>query len=349
MRQRSAYIWNTEASQAGRQAKRDQLVAGGCDQVLIKGFGDTGTAHAGAATVPGDVWPQWSDAICADYAPMDATLWGYPWPGDTDITACVDALRRRWSAEVVLNPETEWRWQNSNANSWNSLAEANAAAEAWMDRLIAACQAAFGRVPSFGCSSCPSWYDLPYEGFMKKCDFALPEHYFFHRLMAGGEDMVQAHIRRAGTSKPVYPVVTACGEYDDAGVLQLGTDALADYPNVQGFSSWEAGNGAYQADAVRRVYALLPPVQVTAASVPSDPATAISAALPPAPQPSAQTIHVYTDAQAETRLDVNFGGEAVTVDNFSIIDATIDVTNAGGEKWQGRIQQNIFAAWRKTA
>jgi len=89
--------------------------------------------------------------------------------------------------------------------------------------------------------------------------------------------------------------------------------------------------------------------EASVSTTPSDPAAAISAALPPAPQPSAQTIHAYTDAQAETRLDLNFGGVAVTVDDFSIIDATVDVTNAAGEKYQGRIQQNVFAQWRKTA
>lgn len=264
MAERSSYIWNAAPDGAGRRAKRDQLVGIGCTEVLIKGFGDDGVVWIEGVALPSFARSQWSDAYAADYAPLTVTLWGYPWPRDSDLDGCVQALMARWSPRVVLNPETEWRYQNSNVNPWNSLAEANAAAQDWMRRLKAACQSRFGRVPSFWISSCPSWSDFPYEGFMAECDGALPEHYFPDSMMARGENMVEAHIRRAGTAKPCVPVVTACREYDDQGVIDLAHSALLALPQPAGFSAWEAGNTAFQSEAMRQVYALLPEDQVVA-------------------------------------------------------------------------------------
>jgi hypothetical protein len=328
--EKSAYIWNAAADRAGRTAKRDQLLAIGCNEVFVKGFGDDGVAWIAGGPLPDWARPQWSDAYAADYAPLTVTLWGYPWPRDSDIESLIRALRARWSPRVILNPETEWRWQNSNANPWNSLAEANAAATDWMRRLKARCQQEFGRVPSFWCSSCPSWYDFPYEGFMAECDGALPEHYFFEEDMARGEDMVEAHIRRAGRGKPCVPTLTACREYDDQGVVELAKLALRDYPRPAGFSAWEAGNGAFQAEAMRQAYALLPAPPTVEHK--DDLGPAIDPGFPGVIQPDGSIV-----INGETVPD----GVAV-----SAVALEITVRNAEGATYANRWSGHRWAGWR---
>jgi hypothetical protein len=144
-----------------------------------------------------------------------------------------------------------------------------------MQLLKNTCRQELGRVPSFWLSSCPTWSDFPYEGFAAECDGFLPEHYFPDNEMApdgeqgdeAGEDMVEAHIRRVGRDKPCVPVVTCCGEYKDGtkvgpydpySVVGLAENGLGDMPELDGFCGWEAGNSAFQADAMRQVYSLLP-------------------------------------------------------------------------------------------
>jgi biotin carboxyl carrier protein len=331
---RSMYLWNAPATSAGRTAKRDELFAIGCTQVFVKGFGDGGVAWIEGEALPAWARAQWSDAYAADFAPLDVILWGYPWPRDTDIDACVRALQARWSHTVVLNPETEWRWQNSNANPWNSLGEANAYAQGWMRSLKGACSKALGRVPSFWLSSCPTWGDLPYEGLMAECDGALPEHYFFERDMAGGEDMVEAHLRRAGTAKPCAPVLTCCREYDDQGVVDLAALALRDLPNPAGFSGWEAGNAAFQAAAMWRAYALLPEDKVEGQALP----------------PGNEIIpHVLADGRPA--VTIAFAGRTDTILGVDVADLGISVASAteAGVVLDQSVQGNAFGGWRVRA
>jgi hypothetical protein len=328
---RSMYLWNAPATSAGRTAKRDELFAIGCTQVFVKGFGDGGVAWIEGEALPAWARAQWSDAYAADFAPLDVILWGYPWPRDTDIDACVRALQARWSHTVVLNPETEWRWQNSNANPWNSLGEANAYAQGWMRSLKGACSKALGRVPSFWLSSCPTWGDLPYEGLMAECDGALPEHYFFERDMAGGEDMVEAHLRRAGTAKPCAPVLTCCREYDDQGVVDLAALALRDLPNPAGFSGWEAGNASFQADAMRRAYALLPEDVVEKKTDTGDPDPIVARS--------------YIDANGVPTTEIKWGGKAKKVLGTAYVDIGIQVENAAGETYHRSIVNGEGKEW----
>lgn len=328
---RNAYIWNLARDEAGRRAKRDQLVGIGCDSVLVKGFGDDGTAWIPGEVLPDFAAPQWDDAWLGGLGGLVPYLWGYNWPRDSDVASCLRALRHRWSDIVVLNPETEWRWQNSQANPWNSLAEANAAAERWMQQLIAGCRSSFGRVPSFLISGCPTWADFPYEGFMRWCDGSLPEHYFFEADFANGEDMVEAHIRRAGTDKPCWPTLTACGEYADQGVIDLAKLALRDYPNPAGFSVWEAGNSAFQVEAVRQAYLLLP--DATPATPPLEHKTdVIDPGFPGIVQPDGTLV---------------INGQVVP-DGIAVQASALELTvrNAAGEtqsiKWQG----GAWEPWR---
>lgn len=278
MRPRSVYVWGTNGP---RDLRAVRLLAGrlkgiGTEQVLVKAFGDLGDVWIEGRHLPSYANPQWSPAWLQPYRDLglEVTPWGYPWPDHRDIEACVEALEAVWCDEVILNPESEWRvhWASS---PYNTLAEANRYARDWVRRLKARCQEEFGKVPRLGLSSCPTWADFPYEGFMEECDFALPEHYFPDNEMApdgetgheAGEDMVEAHIRRAGRDKPCYVVVTACGEYKDGSpkndyepysVVGLARNALGDMPDLDGFCAWEAGNGAFQADAVAQVFALVP-------------------------------------------------------------------------------------------
>jgi hypothetical protein len=249
MTEKQAYCWYLPANTAAHAAR---LVAGGCAHLRVKAGGDGG-----------GVWQQWADqARTQAYrdAGLRVTPWFYTWPLQEDIDAIARAHAAHPFDECGLNPETEWRWRNSNENPWNSLAEANQGARDWVARLRSAVPAA-----RLAYSSCPTWYDFPYEGFAETCDQAEPQHYWPDNLMApdgetgeeAGEDSVEAHVRRAGTAQPTVPILTASREYPDAGVIDLARNALGDYPTLAGFSMWEAGNGAYQWDAARACYALL--------------------------------------------------------------------------------------------
>lgn len=263
---KSAYIWNSPASKRERQALAALLADIGCQEVYIKACGDQGTVWIEGRQLPAFARAQWSPADLIDYTDkcLKVTPWSYPWPGLIDQDGVLTVLDTIWADNFVLNPESEWRVQWATS-PYSSLAEANAYARKWMQELKAMCLRKFGKVPSFGLSSCPSWSDFPYEGFAAECDFFLPEHYFFPEDMAKGEDMVAAHIRRAGTARPCIPVLTASREYDDAGVLRLAHTALEQLgANVAGLSCWEAGNPAFQGAAMQQAYTLLPEEQIIA-------------------------------------------------------------------------------------
>lgn len=263
MTERSVYFWYYD----GTDAKAQQVADTGATLAWLKAGGDRGVAWIKDPAPEGFENEQWDDAYLRPLTARGIACrpWVYNWPVDADKEVVLTVLAARWSDDVGLNPETEWRVQSPHS-PYNTLAQGNAYAAAWVRDLKARTLARFGRVPRLWVSSCPSWSDFPYEGFMAECDGAHPQHYWPDELMADdgetgserGEDMVEAHLRRAGKAKPMVAILTACREYDDAGVVGLAQNALGDYPDLAGFSAWEAGNRAFQADAMRRAYALLP-------------------------------------------------------------------------------------------
>lgn len=260
---RSVYVWYYN----GTAAKADEIAGTGATVALVKAGGDRGVTWIPDPAPEGFENEQWDDAYLRPLTVRGVTVypWFYNWPAEVDKQSVLDALAHRWSDVIVLNPETEWRVQ-SHENPFQNLAQANAAAQGWVLSLKEMLHDRFGKVPRIGYSAVPTWVDFPYEGFSVVCDFAMPQHYWPDELMAAdgeagseaGEDQVEAHLRRAGKGKPCYPIITACREYDDAGVVALAVNALGDYPDLAGFSAWEAGNAAFQAGAMREVFALLP-------------------------------------------------------------------------------------------
>ncbi len=323
MMERSGFFWTLPRDRAARLKLRDAFVAAGGSRCYLKAGGDDGLAWVAGVPLPDFARPQWSE--WADDFP-DAIPWFYNWPTIADKVAVVKALAARDCQTIVLNPETEWRWQNSNANPWHSLAEANAAAAAWVNDLRA-------RLPhpvTIGFSSVPTWADFPYEGFVAACDFALPQHYWFARMFTAGENEVAAsvrreHIARAGQQFPTVAVLTACREYDDAGVVQLAQEALADDSETAGFSCWEAANAAFQSAAMAQAFALLP-ADVTAQTKPTPADPGFPGAL---------------QADGTTVLDgVDFGGVAVCVE-----EVRVQVRNAAGGRYRRRWVGHALEAW----
>lgn len=258
MTEKSIYVWNMPALPAGRATLRATLLAIGCEKIWVKAGGDDGYAWIPSQiNKPGWLRPQWTSDWLAPFQPIQSAPWFYVWPRESEFGAIVRALKERQADEVALNPETEWRVQSS-ANHFRSLGEANAWAEWWVEQLRAALRATFGREYRIGFSGVPSWADFPYEGFANACDFAHPQHYWPGDIMARGEDQVNAHLRRAGTGKPCVPILTVAREYDDAGAFALAESALRDFPDLDGFSGWVAGEHPFQADVMRRAYLLLP-------------------------------------------------------------------------------------------
>lgn len=262
--ERSIYVWNMPRLPVARLALKATLVAIGCETVWVKAGGDDGYAWVPAQPNPPS-WliPQWTDAYAADFRGLRCLPWFYVWPRVAEYDAIVRALQSRMADEIVLNPETEWRVQ-SDKNPFRNLAAANTFAKSWVAALRASLFAAFGRDFRIGFSGVPSWADFPYEGFAEACDFAHPQHYWHKELMARGEDQVGAHLRRVGKAKPCIPILTVAREYDDAGAFALAETAIRDYPEIQGFSGWVAGDNPFQSEVMRKAYRLLPeePVEI---------------------------------------------------------------------------------------
>ena len=257
--ERSTFLWYAPA---GRDERRDlarRLLSINCEAVHVKAFGDGGVAWVPGEPPPGfRVQPQWSLGWIKDFAPLHVNLWGYNKPGDLlqDADAACRALRHYWPDDdlLILNPEVEW-WGVSND-------EAAGYVQAFRHYL----RQTLGRAPRIGFSSCPSWHRFPYEGFAAECDGpSYPQHYWPDRLMApdhergaeAGEDQVEAHMRRAPGVRQV-PIITTSREYVDPEVIGLAVNALADDPGLLGFSAWEAGNDAFQIDALAAIFRLLP-------------------------------------------------------------------------------------------
>lgn len=260
------FCWYLPSTDEGRKDFAQTRLAEGCQEVSIKAFGDGGVRWLAKFPRPSWAAPQWDVSYLDDLAGLNVTFWGYPLPEvDSEFTAIVDVLRTHDSYEIILNPETEWR-VSSPKNSFQNLAQANAYAAGWVARLKGLLYKEFGAVPKISFSSVPTWADFPYEGFAQACDVAYPQHYWPDNAFTpndgetgdeAGEDEVEAHIRRSGRAMPCIPILTACGEYDDAGVIALAENALGDFPELDGFSSWESGNSAYQGAAIAHCYTLL--------------------------------------------------------------------------------------------
>jgi hypothetical protein len=255
---RQSYAWNLPKTATLREVLAVALVADGTRHLRVKAGGDNGATWIPGGRYPDSAGPQWDDGWLAHYTAkgIRVTPWFYIWPGTADKDAITRALTYRDSDEIALNAETEWRVQ-SDKNTFRSLAEANVAALAWVTNL----RMLIGHPVKIAFSAVPTWTDFPYEGFAAACDQAEPQHYWPRDLLAGGEDQVEAHIRRAGAALPCVPILTCSREYEDSVVVALAVEAVEDYiaarDTIDGLSTWECGNSAYQHAAVQASYALL--------------------------------------------------------------------------------------------
>lgn len=327
--ERSTFMWTLPWDRGARLAQIGRVAGTGATKVYVKAGGDTGLAWIPGVALPNFARPQWGPWL-EDFAVagLETVPWFYNWPVDSDKDCIVRALQARDAPEVVLNPETEWRWQNSNANPWHSLEEANAAAEAWVNDL----RARLPHAVRVGFSAVPTWGDFPYEGFVRACDFALPQHYWFSRMFANNENEVEAsvrreHVARAGQHFPTIAVLTACREYDDDGVIALAWEALEDDSETAGFSAWEAGNSAFQDNAMRAAYLLLPRVEIAT----TEEVVARS----------------FVNAKGQPVTEINWGGTAAGILGTAYTDVGIRVVNAAGETYHRSIQAGAAQPWVK--
>lgn len=300
MTEKRAYIWNLPADRA---AHARRLVADGCECVQVKAGGDDGR-----------LWAQWSDPH-ATKAYRDAGLrvipWFYTWPTRADIDVVVRAMKAHPFDEYSLNPEVEWR-TDSPRNGWNTLEQANEAAALWLDgmeRALPSVKRAF--------SSVPSWTGFPYEAWCAGTDQAEPQHYWHRELLANvyGRDLDQVgyhYLRTTDHNKACIPILTACREYDDAGVLALAHSALA-YP-IAGFTSWESGNSAYQYAAMRAAYLMLPRDILTGGDEVREPASGTYAS--------------YINDKGEAVFVFNMGGQAGSHPRTDIQNMSLTVDSA---------------------
>lgn len=326
--EQSVYFWYFDGSVA--QAAR--VAATGAGLAWLKAGGDRGIVWIPGAPTGGFARPQWDDAYLEPLTSrgVEGRPWFYNWPAEADKGAVERALAHRWSDAIVLNPETEWRVQ-SPESPYTNLAKANEYAAAWVNDLRARLVRLFGRAPAIGFSSVPSWADFPYEGFAAACAFAHPQHYWHDAMMARGENQVEAHYRRTPLEACV-PILTACREYDDAGVLALARSALL-HP-IAGLSAWEAGNSAFQAEAMRQAYALLP-----ADKVPIEEGEVR--------EPGAGEVNQYLNERGELIAVVNMGGEAKEILGVDYANIGGRVKNAAGAIYHRSLLDGEMQGWVK--
>lgn len=244
MSEKSAYIWSAPRDCATLAA---QLRGIGCARVWVKG----GVDNPGIATV----WPQWTDGRLAAFeaAGIEVCYWAYVYPESPAVQhdAIARALLARPSRDICLNVEVEWDdYDDAYVSSWVRTLRAYLAV-----RGVSVERIGFSSVPSWdkghGGTGSP-YHAFPYEAFCDACDFSMPQCYWLTPNQALWEN------RRNTTGKPVIPILTACGEYDDDGMVAIAQLTRDTCRNLAGFSVWEAANASFQADAVRRAYALLP-------------------------------------------------------------------------------------------
>lgn len=315
--EKQTYLWNLPTDRA---AHARRLVEIGVEHVRVKAGGDTGR-----------LWKQWSEpAATQPYrdAGLRVTPWFYSWPVQGDIDVVVAAIRAQPFDEYALNPEVEWR-TDSGENPWNTVAQANEGAATWLGKMEAA-------LPSVrrAFSSVPSWIGFPYEAWCAGCAQAEPQHYWPKNMLADvyghDYDEVGYHRLRGGDALPCVPIITACKEYPDAGVIALAKNALADFPNLDGFSFWEAGNAGFQWAAAAASLALLPE---TIALVTGE---------------DGQTARSYVDPQTGQAMTlINWGGQAKAIEGTNFVDVGISVDGVPDGVYDRSILGNVFQPWAK--
>jgi hypothetical protein len=262
---RAAYAWQLPHDAGARENLAAAVYADGTRHVRVKACGDGGATWIPGGRYPASGGPQWDNAWLEPFTRrgIRVTPWSYNEPGEADKNAIIRALQHRppdprpdglW--EIGLNPEVEWAANNGYDNAY---------AAAWVRDLRERVRAALGVELYIAYSSCPTWRWFPYEGYAETCDQAEPQHYWTRNLLPDfgplDEDQVEAHIRRAGPAQPCVPILTASREYASSEVVALAVEAIEDYvaarDAIDGLSSWECANGAYQHDAMAASYALL--------------------------------------------------------------------------------------------
>jgi hypothetical protein len=264
--ERSAFAWTLPGTAAAREALAAAVCADGTRKVYIKAGGDGGVVWIPGVQRPAFARPQWDDTWLQPFMDRGIELvpWYYNHPGDdSEYNAILTTLEHRKPSpradgklEILLNPEVEWARNNGFDNDY---------ALRWVTYLRDNIRDLTGWELWIGYSSCPTWTWFPYEGFARSCDFAAPQHYWLRNLLPDfgplDEDQVEAHIRRAGPTQPCVPILTASREYTSSVVVALAVEAVEDYvaarDAIDGLSSWECANGAYQHDAMAASYALL--------------------------------------------------------------------------------------------
>ncbi len=301
--ERRAYIWNLPRLEGERRGHAMRLRADGVETVQVKAGGDDGR-----------LWEAWADPRAVQpYRDEGLRVipWFYTWPTDADIDVVVRAIRAQPFDEYSLNPEIEWR-TDSPRNPWRTVEQANEAATDWLRKMESALP---GVMRAF--SSVPSWVGFPYEAWAGGCWQAEPQHYWPADLLANvyGRDYDQVgyhYIRTPNPDKPVVPILTASREYDDAGVLALARAALR-WP-IDGFTSWEAGNSAYQYAAMRAAYQLLPDL--------------LTGGTEDVKEPAAGTYASYVNGRGEAIFVFNMGGQAGSPPRTDIQSMSLTVDSA---------------------
>lgn len=294
---KGAYIWNLYPSPTDRKTHAIRLREIGCTRVQVKAGGDDGR-----------LWESWTDPQATKEYRDEGLIvnpWFYTWPTPGDQMVVVRAMKAQPFTRYALNPETEWRTDHQ-FNPWNTVAQANEGAALWLqqlDRLLPSVERWF--------SSVPSWIGFPYEAWCQGCDLAQPQHYWPRNMLADvyGKDYdeVGYHMLRGGIDLPCIPIITACREYNDPAMIALAQVAFNEYPMIDGFSFWEAGNGAFQYDAARACLALLPDTieRVTG--------------------PENQNVRSYIDTQGVPITEIWWGGKATKIRGTDYRDIGIEV------------------------
>lgn len=308
---REVYIWNMPRSMVERKAHAMRLRGAGITHVRVKAGGDDGR-----------LWPEWVDPQATQpYRDegLTVTPWFYTWPTDGDITVVERAMRVQPFNEYLLNPEQEWRI-DFNTNPWNTVQQANEGAAIWLDKMERT-------MPSVKrlFSGVPSWVGFPYEAWCRGCQGAQPQHYWPKNLLADvyGKDYdeVGYHMLRGGLELDCVPIITASREYNDAATVALAQVAFNEYPMIDGFSFWEAGNAAFQWEAMAKCLALLPEfVEVSTG-------------------PENQKVRSYIDQHGTPVTEVWWGGRADRIKGTNIRD--IGITVVGGPP-VGEYDRSIF-------
>lgn len=297
MIERSSYAWNLPTNCEPLAAR---LAAGGCNRIWVK----AGVDNPGLRTV----WKQWTDGRCEAFVAVGIEVcpWFYIYPEDPapQWDTIARALRARPSLTIALNAEVEW----------DGISEEEV--RSWIAGLRLLLRGRDLMVDSIGFSSVPSWdggkwggsiyHAFPYEAFVLCTDFDMPQDYWMDPDQADYEN------KRNVDNSPVIPILTACGEMTDAGILARARKTLAECKNLVGFSAWECANGAYQFDAIAGAYAMLPQDNLVTTTAPATSIVTPASDWGPGSKGRivhrAETIIVINDDTQQTYLGIKIDG-----------------------------------------